>query len=170
MESSLNEINLGRIDAESDEQLEAYFVETGAVDGVRSGKQLILGRKGSGKTALFAHIRDAFSHRTVDLELTNYFFETHKLLREKGVAETNAYTTAWELLIYLAALGSIQEKMSSKQRSNFNKFLHDLQVQDRQGRLNQMFDWLSRIKKLNLPNISTVADLGGVDRFRGSRV
>ena len=33
MESSLNEINLGRIDAESDEQLEAYFVETGAVDG-----------------------------------------------------------------------------------------------------------------------------------------
>ncbi|WP_370657802.1 MULTISPECIES: P-loop ATPase, Sll1717 family [unclassified Corynebacterium] len=84
-------------------------------------------------------------------------------MREKGVAETNAYTTAWELLIYLAALGSIQEKMSSKQRSNFNKFLHDLQVQDRQGRLNQMFDWLSRIKKLNLPNISTVADLGGVE-------
>ena len=75
MESSLNEINLGRIDAESDEQLEAYFVETGAVDGVRSGKQLILGRKGSGKTALFAHIRDAFSHRTVDLELTNYFLK-----------------------------------------------------------------------------------------------
>lgn len=163
MESMLNKINLGRLDAESDDRLADYFVETGAVDGIRSGKQLVLGRKGSGKTALFVHVRDAFKERTVDLELTDYFFTTHQRLREAGVAKTNAYTSAWKLLIYLAAVGSVQGKLSSRQRNAFNDYLHQLQVQDRRGRLNQILDWLSRVKKLDLPSISSVADLGGIE-------
>lgn len=163
MGSVLENIDLGRIDAESDERLADYFVETGAVGGVRSGKQLVLGRKGSGKTALFVHIRDEFVDRTVDLELTDYFFTTHRKLREAGVAETNAYTSAWKLLIYLAAVGSVQEKMSSNQKSEFIQYLHELQMQDRRGGLHRMFDWLSRVKKLDFPSLANVATLGGVE-------
>jgi ABC-type multidrug transport system fused ATPase/permease subunit len=54
---TLADIDLGGIDAESDPGLEEYFVTTPYVLNAFSGRRtLFLGRKGSGKSALFTQL------------------------------------------------------------------------------------------------------------------
>ena len=54
----IEKVEMGKLDAETDRNLQEFFVETGAVAAVKKGKYLVLGRKGSGKTALFLYLRD----------------------------------------------------------------------------------------------------------------
>ena len=50
--------DLGKIDAESDERLTDYFVKTSAYSIISEHrKPIVLGRKGSGKTALFIALK-----------------------------------------------------------------------------------------------------------------
>jgi hypothetical protein len=57
---TLDDIDLGGIDAESDHKLDEYFVTTPYVSAaLRGGRTLFLGRKGSGKSALFTQLSTA---------------------------------------------------------------------------------------------------------------
>jgi energy-coupling factor transporter ATP-binding protein EcfA2 len=59
--TTLSEIDLGAADAESDDRLGEYFVETGYVLEAFTGKKTIfLGRKGAGKTALFKQLPELY--------------------------------------------------------------------------------------------------------------
>jgi len=54
---TLKDIDLGVIDAESDYRLSDYFVTTPYVKSALAGQRtLLLGRKGSGKSALFSQL------------------------------------------------------------------------------------------------------------------
>jgi superfamily II DNA/RNA helicase len=47
-------VDFGNVDAEGETNLSEYFVDTGVLSRLISGrKQFVIGRKGSGKTALF---------------------------------------------------------------------------------------------------------------------
>jgi len=47
-------VDFGVLDAESEKNLSGYFVDTGVLAKLASGqKHFVIGRKGSGKTALF---------------------------------------------------------------------------------------------------------------------
>jgi ATPase subunit of ABC transporter with duplicated ATPase domains len=51
---SIKSVDFGRIDAEAEQNLGGYFVDTGVLAKLTNGsKYLVIGRKGSGKTALF---------------------------------------------------------------------------------------------------------------------
>ena len=52
----VKELDFGRLDAESDRSILNYFVQTGSVEEIKEGKYLVLGRKGSGKTAIFKYL------------------------------------------------------------------------------------------------------------------
>jgi len=160
-------VDLGRFDAESDTRLIDYFVETGAAWSVSHGKQLVLGRKGSGKTALFVHLKEKLDATVVDLDLNEYLFSTHKTLREVGVAESSAYTSAWKLLIYVAMLASVRHKLSGPEGAKFDQIVADFQFADKRGRLSQLLSWLKRIKRVDLPNVGDLASLGGIELADG---
>lgn len=160
---NFEQLDLGRLDAESDSRLSEYFVETGAAERVAKGKQLVLGRKGSGKTALFVHLKAKLDATVVDLDLTDYLFSTHKSLRESGVAETSAYTTAWKLLIYVAILGSVQGTLERRESKEFGQIVQALQLADQRGLFSQMAGWLKRVKRVDLPHVGDVAGLGGIE-------
>lgn len=160
-------VDLGRFDAESDTKLIDYFVETGAAWSVSHGKQLVLGRKGSGKTALFVHLKEKLDATVVDLDLNEYLFSTHKTLREVGVAESSAHTSAWKLLIYVAMLASVRTKLALPEKTKFDKIVADLQLADKRGRFAQLLGWLKRVKRVDLPNVGDLASLGGIELTDG---
>lgn len=159
----LRSVDFGRFDAESDSRLIEYFVETGAAASVASGKQLVLGRKGSGKTALFVHLNASLDAKVVDLDLNEYLFSVHGALREAGVAEAGSYTAAWKMLIFMAVLGSLESQLSGGERRALASTLNDLQVADKRGRFSQILGWLKRVKRVDLPDLGGVATLGGLE-------
>jgi sll1717 protein len=94
-------INFGRLDAESDKSLMDYFVEIGSIKSILEGKHLVIGRKGSGKTAIFRYLELQLPKKnicTINLELDNYYFSSHKQLKETGVPENNSYYECMEII------------------------------------------------------------------------
>ena len=94
-------INFGRLDAESDKSLMDYFVEIGSIKSILEGKHLVIGRKGSGKTAIFRYLELQLPKKniyTINLELDNYYFNSHKQLKETGVPENNSYYECMEII------------------------------------------------------------------------
>lgn len=92
--------SFGNIAAE-DDPVRNYFLTTNAVKTVLSGNTLlVLGRKGSGKTALVKHFTGAEprTHGT-PLSLRNYPWNAHAQLIDKGASDTEAYVASWRLLI-----------------------------------------------------------------------
>jgi energy-coupling factor transporter ATP-binding protein EcfA2 len=99
----------GEIAAEDDDAVLEYFLSTEAVKFVESGKiLLVLGRKGSGKTALVTHFTksDKPEHGSA-LSLRSYPWGTHSKLIDKGASETEAYVASWRLLIAIRLASSV---------------------------------------------------------------
>jgi hypothetical protein len=97
--------SFGNIDAESDELLLKCFTHHPVMKEIlESDKFLILGRKGSGKTALFKKILEMSSH---DLIAEGYCFNDypwsyHDLQRVSAEASQERYLNSWRYLILLA--------------------------------------------------------------------
>lgn len=102
---TLEDIDLGGIDAESDPRLEEYFVTTPYVRNAFSGRRaLFLGRKGSGKSALFSQLprlaAASASPEELSVELITsdqYSWSALKRYQEQGLLKEQAHTNAWKL-------------------------------------------------------------------------
>ena len=97
----LRDVDFGELSAESDKDLERYFVVTRDVDHiVRGTASLILGRKGSGKSSLFTQLENAFGMRIEDVLVVRvtpdgYAWQTLKSFEQQGVPLESAHTNAW---------------------------------------------------------------------------
>lgn len=105
----------GEIAAEDDPVLD-YFLATEAVKDIESGKiLLVLGRKGSGKTALVRHFTETNpATHGQPLSLRSYPWGTHSALVDKGASETEAYVASWRLLIAIRLASMVSELGSAK--------------------------------------------------------
>jgi hypothetical protein len=78
--SALEAMNLGDVAAENEiTALESYFVQTGQAHTARQGNaRLVVGRKGTGKTAIFYHVREEYFHRrshmVLDMKPEGHYF------------------------------------------------------------------------------------------------
>ena len=96
--------SFGGIDADADELLRTCFQNHSAYLSVKDFKKfLVLGRKGSGKTAIFKRIlteRDpslfAFGHTFDD-----YPWHHHDLQAQTGVPEERRYIHSWKYLLLM---------------------------------------------------------------------
>ena len=90
----------GGVAAEDDAVLK-YFLSTPAVNQIRNGEVLlVLGRKGSGKTALVRHFTEgAGSESSRALTLGEYPWRVHELRGDSTVSEVEAYVASWRYLI-----------------------------------------------------------------------
>lgn len=98
---NLNELDsFGDIAAEDDAVLD-YFLSTESVQEIKNGKKLlVLGKKGSGKTALVRYFTESQSKdHGKPLSLRNYPWGTHQKLIDKGSSPVEAYVASWRLLI-----------------------------------------------------------------------
>ncbi len=112
---TLADIDLGGTDAEADTRLAEDFVRTGYVDSAVNGPQtLFLGRKGSGKSALFAQLPTLLSEAepsssTLVVQITpdQYAWAALKQYEELGLLREQAHTNAWRLTVALELAGAL---------------------------------------------------------------
>lgn len=99
---TIADIDLGGFDAESDHKLTDHFINTPIIDRILDGnKYLILGRKGSGKSALFREIPRISAERggpeVIKLTPNAYSWSTLRNYREQGLSIEHAHSGAWKL-------------------------------------------------------------------------
>ncbi len=98
---SLRGLNsFGDVAAEDDAVLE-YFLTTDAVTRIKNGDVfLVLGRKGSGKTALVRHFAEGNGKGlSRSLNLAGYPWAVHAQRIDRGSSDVEAYVSSWRYLI-----------------------------------------------------------------------
>lgn len=163
--ADIREVDFGRLDAESDKQLPNYFVDTGVIERISQGeRQFVIGRKGSGKTALFQHPQKVIggSH-IVQLEFSDYAWETHKAVKELGLPLENAYTASWVFTFLVSAcrkwMTSVDPNVAKRARAVY------LQIYGAEegGLKDILFDRFRRLRKIEGPAVGGFAKVGAVE-------
>ena len=100
--------------ADADRLLRACFEKHPVYEGVLSGETyLVLGRKGSGKTAIFSRLIDISDGSTVvttPLNFSSYPWGYHKLQADADVVTQLRFVSSWRYLILLTLAASIVER------------------------------------------------------------
>ncbi len=94
--------SFGDVAAEDDSVLD-YFVSTDAAKKLQEGGAfLVLGRKGSGKTALVRYFAEG-EHKSISraLSLKGYPWSIHASRVDRGASEIEAYVSSWRYLLAL---------------------------------------------------------------------
>src|SRR5882672_663673 len=93
--------SFGEVAAEDDAVLD-YFVQTNTYQQIIDGsRMLVLGRKGSGKTALVRFLTEHPASRLLSraLRFRDYPWTVHAQRVDHGASPIEAYTVSWEYLI-----------------------------------------------------------------------
>lgn len=122
-------VSFGDVAAEDDPVLD-YFLTTDAVTSIQRNESfLILGRKGSGKTALvrfFAEGKGSKGTLSRSLNLRGYPWNVHSARIDHGASEIEAYVSSWRYLVSLElallSLTGIRDRGHTKARA-LQKFL-----------------------------------------------
>lgn len=105
----------GEVAAEDDAILE-YFVQTDSVNTITNGiKFLILGRKGSGKTALFRYFNEKQPPGSLSLALNlrGYPWSMHAKRNDPEAATAEQYEASWKYVIVTEFAQMVLSKMTS---------------------------------------------------------
>lgn len=159
----MTRLSFGRLDAETDDILVSSFVETGVIDDLRDGKCLVIGRKGSGKTALFRHYAATAPIAIAELDLDAYVWEFHRGFTESGLPSKFAYTASWKLLFYLAAYSVIRHLTTGEERRSAEAAFRRLGIGQDRNRIAAMAGWLARVRKVSLPEVTGVFAGGSLE-------
>ena len=145
--------SFGDVAAEDDAVLE-YFLATDAVRDIETNRVfLVLGRKGSGKTAIVRHFCEG-AGPTVSraLSLRGYPWNLHAQRIDRGASEIEAYVSSWRyaLVSQLAAL------VLSKVGSNSKREVRSIKefLQDNYGGHDVALSQLLRPQRLRLSKLS----------------
>ena len=110
---SLRDIDLGGFDAESDYKLAEDFVATQFVEAAIEGRRtLFLGRKGSGKSALFTQLPRLLREgeratSVVPVTPDQYAWSALKQYQEQGILPEQAHTNAWKLTLAIEVAAAL---------------------------------------------------------------
>lgn len=161
----IQQVNFGRLDAESDRDLADYFVDTGVLDRIAAGQRyLIIGRKGSGKTALFAHTDERkFGCPIQRLDFGDYSWDAHRKLREEGVFGEAAFQGSWRFTLLMIIVDHLAEHGDTKTKKAASTIRTKLYGRERPTWKEMLFDKLRRLRRLDLPEIEGMGGLGGIE-------
>lgn len=122
----LTKINLGNDEAEQDERLKEYFLKTRNYENARSGsKTIIIGRKGSGKSAIFTLLRDELENSgdlVIPITPDQYSWNALKDYQESGTLQLQAYTNAWKMTLLSAAVCKLNDAKLAPKDSELVKY------------------------------------------------
>jgi len=173
----LNEIDIGSSAAENEiQKLERYFIKSAEYQrAVRANGAIVVGRKGSGKSAIFFQVADekARDKRNIVLELSP---ASHSLseLRSELLAVSNVgifdHTVAafWQYILYSEILLKIREIVLPKARYDL-KLLEKIRDLEEQFQLNDEIvagDFTSRLERAVRSVVSQIKGAGNSGDLR----
>jgi energy-coupling factor transporter ATP-binding protein EcfA2 len=159
----------GDVSAEEDDSVLSYFLKTDAVDEIESGSKLVvIGRKGSGKTALAKYFdHTAKDYVTTSVSLRTYPWNMHAERRNLGASEIESYVSSWRYLLAVKATSLILAAKGMRAQTDAQRAAHQFLL-DNYGGINPSLSDILRPKSLKLsktsfsPSIMGNA-LGGVE-------
>ena len=131
----LDKIDLGNDEAEQDERLKEYFLKTRNYENALLGtKSIIIGRKGSGKSAIFTLLEDELEESgvlVITITPDQYSWNALRDYRESGIQELQAYTNAWKITLLSAVVWKLNDaKLVSKSSElvEYYKYMKDAYI------------------------------------------
>ncbi len=123
--------NFGTIDAESDEKLIDYFYQTEVInDLIDYKKSLVIGRKGTGKTAIYKYLQHKEKDKFSPLLFRDYPWKLHDKFRNITVSERESYVNSWTFFFYIEIFkriivlkDSIKNKRASRKIGLLEKWI-----------------------------------------------
>jgi len=111
----LKRIDLGKDEAELDERLREYFIRTSHYENTINGsKTIIIGRKGSGKSAIFTLAKEQLESQgilVIPITPMQYSWTALKEYKEEaGITAEQAYTNAWIITLLSAIVWKLNEQ------------------------------------------------------------
>lgn len=125
----LEEIEDWKLEAKLEDN-ERYFFHTRTVDRIVTGKKLyVIGRKGTGKTAITENLISQNDPMIFSQKLTfkNFPFNKFYELQDKGYTAPNQYITLWKYLIYSTTCKLLvgNHSVPAEVRDNLQKLFND---------------------------------------------
>ncbi|WP_319578093.1 P-loop ATPase, Sll1717 family [uncultured Methanospirillum sp.] len=163
-----NDIWLPRFDvsAENDDELLDYFFQTNFIDDLlKSKKWMVLGRKGTGKTAIYQYLKSLDNPKDkfniIPLNFKEYPWPIHSLYKENMEGFTSTYSKSWKYLFIINSVSkliNIQEKEGNlnKELKDAKKVLETIYGNPTPSITEVIKSKIGRIKELKLPSV----DLG----------
>lgn len=140
-QTPIENLHLGQSAAENEhEELSEYYIQTAEYQRVIRGEvQIVTGRKGAGKTALFYQVRNKIrsNKQNIVLDLNPQGFQLAKLKsvvidRLEGGTKEHTISAFWEYLIFLELCYKILEK-------DRTRHLHDPKLRERYLALQSLY-------------------------------
>lgn len=103
-----------------------YFFETSETDGLYNGDMcFVIGRKGSGKTAIAEHILNMQDHQTFARKLSfrNFPFKFLAQFEQEGFSTSSRFTNIWKYITYMTMLHAFakNEAISPELRASIDE-------------------------------------------------
>ncbi len=158
-------LSFGEVDAESDARLADFFVDTGVMRRLGDGsRQFVIGRKGSGKTALFQQAqKELRGSHVISMEFSEYAWEQHKAVKELGLPAEGMYTASWVFTFLIASCNTWRRSPNPDIAKPAQQVYERIFGAENTGTLDALFDKLKRLRKLDLPNAGDFGGLGGFE-------
>ncbi len=152
-----------QVSAETDEELRKYFFTIPEVNKLIDSKSwLVLGRKGTGKTAIYKHLgtmdkKNLNGYLVISLNFKDYPWPAHKLYKETLSGELSAYQKSWKYLFFVKALSKLieQQKIDGKKLNKELKWAKNY-IEKIYGKpdptiLEVLFSKIARVDKVKAP-------------------
>ncbi|MBE7630490.1 P-loop ATPase, Sll1717 family [Tenacibaculum piscium] len=123
---------------------------------------MLLGRKGTGKTAIYKFLEDSRSedingYNTISLNFKDYPWPAHKLYKESLASELSAYEKSWRFLFLVKLLSKLIEIKELKRQDLSRelkwakKYINKVFGNPDPNLMEVLFSKLSRVKKIKGP-------------------
>lgn len=155
----LEKIDFGHIEAEADINLIRYFLETESYHRIFSGEKMyVIGRKGTGKSAIYLTIKNLDMPKLLVVGLTfdNYGWQIHKKIKDESKSIDFAHVNTWKyiILLELAKLILREKGTTSTELKEISNFLEITYGSLTPSFTELLFDKAKRIKCIELPKLS----------------
>ena len=161
MKQKQTQFTFGVPAAERDEDLYACFVSSDIYANLRDGrKTIILGNRGSGKSALFRMLADEEVNRgslVIALAPEEYSYELLSVTMKKEAqgswAKQGAYSAAWKYLIYILVMKEITKKgkhLKKGAEASIYSYLRDNHAGTDTNPVGMMVSYLKRMEGLKI--------------------
>lgn len=163
-----------KVSSEADKDLMKYFVKTKYLSDIVDGdKWIILGRKGTGKTAIFEYLKNIEANKingyeTVSLNFSDYPWPIHRMYKETMEGELTAYQKSWHYLFVVQAISKLiaikesKHQKISKELNDVKKLLNELFGSPNPSLGQVIKSKVSRVSTLALPNLEALGLVGSL--------
>jgi len=151
MRLDLTRIDLGKDEAEIDARLSEYFLRTEQYKRAKDGsKSIIIGRKGAGKSAIFAQLSKELPNEgthVVTVTPDQYSWSALRDYEEKGILPQQAHTNAWKMTLLSAVVWKLNEQGLVKKSSPLFKYYQYMRDAFAPGRDDWLYNLIEKAKR-----------------------